>query len=38
MGMQTLDQSLAELVRSHKVTREEALSKVQNKDSFMTQG
>lgn len=34
-GMQTLDQCLADLVRAHKVTREDALRRVQNKDSFM---
>lgn len=34
IGMQTLDQCLANLVRSHRVSREEAIKKVQNKDSF----
>ncbi|MBU2803306.1 type IV pilus twitching motility protein PilT [Acidithiobacillus caldus] len=33
-GMQTLDQCLADLVRAHRITREEALRRVQNKDSF----
>ncbi len=33
-GMQTLDQCLAGLVRAHTVTREEALRRVQNKESF----
>lgn len=34
-GMQTLDQCLADLVRAHKITREEAMRRVQNKESFM---
>ena len=34
-GMQTLDQNLAALVRAQVVTREDALRKAQNKDTFM---
>jgi twitching motility protein PilT len=33
-GMQTLDQNLAELLKQGVITRAEALSKAQNKDSF----
>jgi twitching motility protein PilT len=34
-GMRTMDQALEDLVKSHVISREEALLKAQNKDSFM---
>lgn len=34
-GMQTLDQCLLDLVRAHRVTRDEALRRAQNKDSLL---
>ncbi|WP_123101604.1 type IV pilus twitching motility protein PilT [Acidithiobacillus sulfuriphilus] len=34
-GMQTLDQCLLDLVRAHRITRDEALRRAQNKDSLL---
>jgi len=35
LGMQTLDQNLAEMVKKNLITKEEARTKAANKDTFL---